>query len=265
MNTGSATLVHQPPENDPGPPPRSPRDVVRTVASGLGQLLVTAGVVGALFLVHQTWGSDRANMATQAQLTDQLQRTWAVQAGTVPQQVVAPPVGEPFAFLRIPRLGADYSRAVVEGTEQPQLAQGPGHYVGTAMPGQLGNFAVAGHRVGQGSPFLDLDTLRPGDPIVVETADARYTYRVIGDPVSGQFTPDANGVPGLQIVDPAATSVISPTPGGPLEAAPTGAYLTLTTCHPKYSDRLRLIIHAALDGAPLPAAAPSGGASPTST
>lgn len=248
----SATLLHQPPDIHPG---RGRGDVVRTLASGLGQLLVTVGVVCALFLVYQTWGSNWANAATQTDLTDRLHQQWTVPAEPDPQPPAAPPVGEAFAFLHIPRLGADYSRAVVEGTEQPQLAQGPGHYVGTAMPGERGNFAVAGHRVGQGSPFLELDTLRPGDPIVVETATDWYTYRVIGDPVSGQFTPDANGVPGRQIVDPAATSVISPTPGGPVGATPDQPYLTLTTCHPKYSARQRLIIHAVLDGAPQPKAA----------
>lgn len=248
----NATLAHQPPDAHPG---RDGGDVARTLVSGLGQLLVTVGVVCALFLVYQAWGSNWANAAAQTELTDQLHQRWAVPPEPDSQPLAAPSVGEAFAFLNIPRLGADYSRAVVEGTDQSQLAQGPGHYVGTAMPGEQGNFAVAGHRVGRGSPFLELDELRPGDPIVVETATDRYTYRVIGDPVSGQFTPDANGVPGRQIVDPAATSVISPTPGGPADATPKQAYLTLTTCHPKYSDRQRLIIHAVLDGAPQPKAA----------
>ncbi len=122
------------------------------------------------------------------------------------------------------------------------------------MPGALGNFAVAGHRVGQGSPFLDLDLLRPGDPIVVETEQGWYVYRVIGDPVTGRFTPDSNGVPGQQIVPPTATGAIAAVPYSSTEAIPTDAYLTLTTCHPKYSAKSRLIIHATLDGAPLPKA-----------
>src|SRR5206468_6770200 len=98
---------------------------------------------------------------------------------------VEPAVGAPVAVVHIPRLGSDYQRVIVEGTEQTQLAQGPGHYVGAAMPGQQGNFALAGHRVGKGSPFLDLDTMRPGDPIVVETATQWYVYRVLGGAGSG--------------------------------------------------------------------------------
>jgi sortase A len=157
-------------------------------------------------------------------------------------------VGDPFAVLHIPRLGADYSRVVVEGAAQTQLAQGPGHYIGTAMPGEQGNLAIAGHRVGRGSPFLDLDQMRPGDPIVVETADAWFVYRVLGDPATGDLAADPTGIPGQEIVSPSQVSVIAPTPGGQ-EAS--GAYLTLTTCHPKFSARQRLIIHARLDGAPI--------------
>jgi sortase A len=70
------------------------------------------------------------------------------------------------------------------------------------MTGEAGNVAVAGHRVGKGSPFLDLDRLRPGDPIVVETADAWYEYRVLGDPQTGDLSVAVDGVPGRQIVDP---------------------------------------------------------------
>jgi sortase A len=119
------------------------------------------------------------------------------------------------------------------------------------MPGQQGNFAVAGHRVGRGSPFLEIDELRAGDPIVVETADSWYVYRVLG--------PAQGGVPGQQVVSPSDVSVIAPTPNGPPEGSPTGAYLTLTTCHPEYSARQRLIVHAVLEGGPVTrAGAPDG-------
>ncbi|WP_104526492.1 class E sortase [Blastococcus atacamensis] len=157
-------------------------------------------------------------------------------------------VGEPIAVLHIPRLGTSYARVVVEGTSQAELAQGPGHYLGTAMPGEQGNLALAGHRVGRGSPFLDLDRLRPGDPLVVETAGEWFVYRVLATPADGSFTGDPSGIPGRRIVRPDDVSVISPTPGAPAGAPASGAYLTLTTCHPKYSAQQRLVIHARLDG-----------------
>ena len=113
-----------------------------------------------------------------------------------------------------PLAGGDgYSRVVVEGTSQVELAQGPGHYSGTAMPGERGNAAFAGHRVGRGSPFLDLDRLRPGDPVVVETGNAWSVHRVLGDPATGDLGTDPSGIPGQEIVAPTDVAVISPTPG----------------------------------------------------
>jgi len=79
---------------------------------------------------------------------------------------------------------------------------------------------------------------------------------VLGDPATGDFSADPTGIPGQEIVSPYQVSVIAPTPGGQ-EAS--GAYLTLTTCHPKYSAAQRLVIHARLDGAPVSkASAPDG-------
>jgi sortase A len=119
------------------------------------------------------------------------------------------------------------------------------------MPGQQGNFALAGHRVGKGSPFLDLDTLRPGDPIVVETASRWYVYRVLGDARTGSVTSDPSGIPGSEVVPPTAIDVISPTPDGAAGSPASGAYLTITTCNPKYSAATRLVVHARLDGDPV--------------
>ena len=253
---------------------RPQRDIGRTVIRGLGQTLITFGLVCLLFVVYELWVTDLFAAREQSHLSQEIHQEWADSptvepAPADPSQPAAPftpaaiqvSVGQPFAVLHIPRLagGDGFSRVVVEGVAQTQLAQGPGHYIGTAMPGEPGNASFAGHRVGRGSPFLDLDELRPGDPIVVETADAWFTYRVLGDTATGSFTGDPSGIPGQEIVLPTQLSVISPTPGGPVAGPATGAYLTLTTCHPKFSARQRLIIHARLDGAPLSkAAAPDG-------
>jgi sortase (surface protein transpeptidase) len=215
----------------------------RVLVRGVGELLVTAGLIVLLFVVYEVYVTDLLNDRTQDQLTQQIHDQWD-DAAAVP---VAPEVGQPLAVLHIPRLGTDYARVVLEGTAEDQLSRGPGHYVGTALPGQPGNLALAGHRVGKGSPFLDADQLRPGDPIVVETADSWFVYRVLGDPDTGDYTTDPSGIPGQQIVRPTDVAVIAPTPGA-VGVAPSAAYLTLTTCHPKYSARQRLIVHAVLDG-----------------
>jgi sortase A len=232
---------------------------VRTLVRGFGQTMVTAGLVVLLFVVYQLWVTDLLTGLRQGELSDELQAQWddpTVGGPFTPGSIDAA-VGEPFAVVHVPRLGEDYARVVLEGTGTDELAEGPGHYVDTAMPGEQGNFAVAGHRVGRGSPFLDLDQMRPGDPIVVETADGWFTYRVLGDPATGDFA-DPSGIPGQHIVSPEQVEVIAPTPGA-ADAPPSGAYLTLTTCHPKYSARQRLIVHAELDGAPVSKAeAPDG-------
>jgi sortase (surface protein transpeptidase) len=222
----------------------------RSVARAAGELLLTGGLVVLLFIVYQVWVTDLLNRGEQQQLSRQLHERWSASAATPVAHPPAFPAGDAFAVLSIPRLGADNHRVVLQGTAERELSQGPGHYLGTALPGEQGNLAIAGHRVGKGSPFLDLDRLRPGDPIVVETEDDWYVYRVLGDRATGAFSGDPSGIPGQEIVAPSRLDVISPTPDAAPSAPPSGAYLTLTTCHPKFSARERLIIHARLDGLP---------------
>jgi len=102
------------------------------------------------------------------------------------------------------------------------------HYKGTALPGQVGNFAVAGHRATHGQPFANLDQLRIGDLIIVETQDAVYTYVVDYDP-------------NRTIVLPTAVWVLEPVPGHPT-VTPTRALITLTTCNPRWNSSHRMIV-----------------------
>ena len=223
----------------------------RTAALGVGELLVTAGVVLLLFVVYEVYVTDLLTAQRQDQLSEDLREEWEAAPAPDRGSITRVDLGDAFAVLRIPRLGEDWTRVVLEGTEEEQLSQGPGHYLDSAMPGEEGNLALAGHRVGKGSPFLELDAMRPGDPIVVETADSWFVYRVLGDPASGDVDTDPSGIPGMHIVSPSAVEVVSPTPNAAASAAPSGAYLTLTTCHPRYSARQRLIVHARLDGGAL--------------
>ena len=209
------------------------RRLVRTISA----LAVVAGAVVLMVVAHQVWGTGVDGDRAQDRVADELREDWAVPGGPVP-----PAPGAAFAFLHVPRLGEDWTRAVVEGVEPEQLEAGPGHYPGTAQPGEVGNFAVAGHRVGQGSPFLDLDSLQRGDAVVVETAGTWHVYRVTT----------------TTVVAPTETWVVAPTPGGPPGGPATGAFLTLTTCHPEFSDRERLVVHAELEGSVARADAPDG-------
>jgi sortase (surface protein transpeptidase) len=165
--------------------------------------------------------------------------------------------------MYIPSFGSDFVFTVLEGTQQDTLAVGPGHYQGTALPGEPGNFAVAGHRVGKGSPFNSLDLLSSCDAIVVETVDRWFVYRVL--PLRGESAgwaskaaqPQCRGVEpltgsyadvvGKAIVLPSQEEVIAPVPGQPdLPPKQDIELITLTTCHPQFSNRQRLIVHGIL-------------------
>ncbi|MBJ7451709.1 MAG: class E sortase [Blastococcus sp.] len=203
----------------------------RLVTAGL-ELVLTAGALVLLFVVYQAYVTDWFADQRQDQVAEDLRDEW--QDGPPAE----PALGEAFLFLHIPRFGDDWNRAVLEGVDPDELSTGPGHYPDSALPGEIGNFALAGHRVGLGSPFLDNDKLGPGDPVVVETADTWFVYRVTGS----------------EIVDPTDTSVVD----YPLAGEREGAWLTMTTCHPKFSNRERLVTHALLDSAVAKADEPQG-------
>jgi sortase A len=208
----------------------------RTAVRSLGELLLTAGLVVLLFVAYQLyWTNVQADRA-QAQVTDGLEHSWT-RTGSAPTPssspsrgsvtpVAAPSDGTGFALMRIPRLGSTWVKPVVEGVTLPDLHKGLGHYPGTAMPGQVGNFAVAGHRATNGEPFRALDLVRVGDSIVVETKSSWLVYVV-----DKTFK-----------VLPTGVWVIDPVPGRPVSTTPTQKLITLTTCDPRWGHTRRLII-----------------------
>ncbi|HEY6422830.1 MAG TPA: class E sortase [Pseudonocardiaceae bacterium] len=245
----------------PAPHGRRPA-AARTVIRGVGELLLTLGLVALLFVFYEVYITDLTSAQKQREATAQLDDTWLN-----PRSLVGRPIeGAGIAKMYIPSFGPDFAYTVLEGTSQDVLAVGPGHYQGTALPGQLGNFAVAGHRVGRGSPFNSLDQLSSCDAIVVETADRWFVYRVL--PLQGEAAgweagrakePQCRGVGPLRdryanvmgktIVLPSQTEVIAPVPGQPglvLPAKRELGLITLTTCHPQFSARQRLIVHGVL-------------------
>lgn len=131
--------------------------------------------------------------------------------------------GEPVAFMRIPKLDVD--EVVFSGDERSVLSKGPGHMVRTPLPGQPGNAVVSGHRTTYGRPFHDLDLLEPGDVIEVESRAGIHRYEVRE----------------TLIVRPTDIWVTDERPGG---------WLTLITCHPRFSARQRLIVFAEMVSGP---------------
>ncbi|WP_052433013.1 class E sortase [Streptacidiphilus carbonis] len=138
----------------------------------------------------------------------------------------------PFAVLRIPALGIVFP--VAEGIDKYAVLNHGyiGHYPGTAMPGQPGNFAVAGHRNTHGEPFRHLERLNVGDVVIVETAGWTYYYRIDSIlPETSQSDVDT--------VAPVPHSSLHPGSGYGYTAP--GRYLTLTTCTPAFTSLYRMI------------------------
>lgn len=198
---------------------------MRRSARWLGLLLVVTGVAGLAFVGYELWGSGLYASQAQNSLRHALQRQWNPGPAVRPLETAPVRLGDGVAVLRVPRFGRGYAQVIVEGVARGDLRRGPGHYPGSAMPGQVGNFAVAGHRTTYGAPFGRLDELRPGDAIVLETRASWLTYRVTG----------------TRVVAPNEVAVTAPVPDAP-GRQPTQALLTLTTCNPRYSARQRLVV-----------------------
>ena len=209
-------------------------DRFRWFLRGLGQLLITAGVVVLLFCVYELKVTNLYTEQQQKTLDRTLTQEWdapkvAPAKGTV---LAAYDEGKGIARIYLPTLGKREVHVVVEGVSHEDLKKGPGHYPGTALPGALGNAVISGHRTTYGAPFNRLDELKPGDPVVLETQGSFFTYRVLN----------------TTIVSPNAIGETDPVPNSP-GTKPTQRLLTLTTCNPKYSARQRLVVRAVLESA----------------
>ncbi|GHJ10939.1 hypothetical protein TPA0907_53060 [Micromonospora humidisoli] len=204
---------------------------LRTGVRVSGELLITFGLVVLLFAGYEIWGKSALVDAHQSKLNKQLAQAWGptgdpTVSPTGPAKAVAPAEGQPIAGLYIPSL--DKNWVVVEGVTQEDIRYAPGHYPKSALPGEVGNFSVAGHR--NRATFWRLDELKTGDAILLEGKQDWYVYKVYQS----------------QIVRPDQVEVVAPVPGKP-NVKPTRKLLTLTTCNPKFDNYQRLIVHAELD------------------
>ncbi len=266
---------------------------IRTLVRGIGQTLITLGLVLLLFVVYEVYITDLFGAQQQSAAKESMEQRW--ESAGVASGAVAPPVaassdtvvptvevkatdpaqrvrnynteiGQGFANIYIPAFGPDYNYTIVEGTTTDDLYGSPGHYDDTQYPGELGNFAVAGHRVSKGSPFNALGVLSSCDAMIIETRDDWFVYRVL--PMADQaadWNPgsraecadvsplggDYQGVFGREITLPSDYPQVLPVPhrdvsGAAGLAAATQRLITLTTCHPQFSDRERMIVHGVL-------------------
>jgi sortase A len=232
--------------------------------AGTGRALVTLGILILLFVGYQLWGTGIYTARAQNKLENEFEETLRRAGSGAPRippvssttpgpgattpttspgettatvAVPAPPSvseGDGLARIVIPKIDVDW--VVVEGVDEADLRDGPGHYPLTPLPGQKGNSAIAGHRTTYGAPFGPLQDLETGDMIRLTTVQGTFHYRVYD---AFAVAPDAFEV---LLPDPARQGI-----------------LTLTTCHPKYSASQRWIVKAELQLAagsePLPSSA----------
>jgi sortase A len=218
---------------------------VRRAIAGIGRGLVILGILMLLFVVYQLWGTGiwtaRAQEHLKSDFRRQLQqeendtarraanttrRVGGTTTTTIPftrrlAPLSTPSDGDIEGAIRIPAIGITFY--YVEGTTRDDLKKGPGHYPGTPLPGTRGNAGIAGHRTTYLHPFGDLDKLKPGDDIIIQTlAGTIFDYKVILSPFS---------------VYPNEVWVVANTPD---------AELTLTACTPKGSAAQRIVVKAKL-------------------
>ena len=210
-----------------------------SIVGVIGELLVTGGILVLLFLVWQLWLNDAVLRAAQDSEADALSRSWATSVpvpaasetplGTAdPVVLPEPDDAEVFGILRVPRFGPDYAAKMAGGVSTARTLNplGIGHYPDTQMPGEPGNFAVAGHRNTHGKPLNLVGTLQVGDAIVVEVPEGWYTYRFRT----------------LEYVKPSGVGVLNPVPQSD-EVAATDSLITLTSCNPAFSTAERIIAY----------------------
>ena len=223
----------------------------KRVVAFVGELLLTVGILILLYLAYSLWftnvaaqqatvvSADRFLEQVQAQIDQAIEPSpehvtssepavtspHAGEAST-PTEPPAPfvPV-EPFALLYIPRLQSDvWAEPLVEGIYYRALASGVGHYPTTEMPGEVGNFAIAGHRATNGEPFARFERLEAGDKVYVQSLDGWFEYELVKD----------------KIVQEDEVWVLADSPQGQ-GFAPGSKLITLTTCDPRWNSYQRWV------------------------
>lgn len=205
-----------------------------------GELLITLGIVLMLYVVWELWWTNIDSAQAQKQVTaDLVQELGDVSVPEDsdddkdygPAPVANVPSGQTFGIMYFPSFEKNGSHhPVTYGVGDDVINNlGIGYYPTTQKPGELGNFAVAAHRQTHGQVFWDIDKLKAGDKIYLQTAEGYYTYTWYD----------------TEIVAPSNGDVLLPTPHQ-WGVEPTRSILTMTTCHPKYTTQQRMIAYSEL-------------------
>ena len=220
---------------------RSKPSLLSRIIGVIGEILITLGIIIALFIVWQLWWTTVIANCNQNSEISQIQSKW----GNPNSQKVGKPryddppaarhtktVGDLEGIIYIPLFGNNWRYTIKYGVElEAVLDTGSfGHNNDTAFVGEIGNFAIAGHRLTYGNSMKDAPDIKDGDSIIIQTENAYYVYKQIKQ----------------EIVKPTEVRVISPNPFNP-DYEPTERLLSITTCDPPLVSNNRLIVFAKYD------------------
>ncbi|WP_332642266.1 class E sortase [Aeromicrobium sp.] len=205
----TTTLARQAPE----------RSIGRKIARALGVLLILAGLSMLAYIAWQYYGTNIVSKQKQNEVKEQIAKDWGkgIDSGAI-------------GLLRVPRFGDTYEKPIVKGFDDGALARGVGWDPKSATPGQIGNFAIAGHRVTHGEVFSKFPKLKKGDLVYVETRTDVFTYKLrnSGTSITVDFTV---GWPLQRVPAPNAAG-----------QRPTKAVITLLTCSELFHTRNRNVV-----------------------
>ncbi|WP_308291423.1 class E sortase [Mumia sp. zg.B21] len=206
-------------------PPRRPsrrRTPLGRALTALGVVLVLVGVGMLGYVGWQYFGTNIVSKQQQAEIRDDLVKSWAS-----PDAEEADIPGRAIGLLRVPRFGDD-EVPIVRGVDDRSLARGVGWFPDSARPGEIGNVAIAGHRVTHGEPFRDFLELRKGDKVEIETRTHIFTYRLRDDGTDREL-------------DFSESWVLDPVPERP-GSKPTERLLTMVTCSELFHTDKRSVV-----------------------
>jgi hypothetical protein len=114
--------------------------VVRQAIRAAGEVLLTVGLVGLLFIGYLVWGTELRAASAQRALSSELNQQWQRPGGRgdafgarAEQFDVA--TGQPFAFIKIPAFGQQWRFTLIQGTALAQLNVSPGTCQAPSGPG----------------------------------------------------------------------------------------------------------------------------------
>lgn len=235
------------------PPPRASAVRAPEKHSWLGiagEVSLTLGATGLLFFAWYLGVNDLVQGSHQARSASEVSAEWehgsdstfgkdrgesdGTATASDPPVVADVAEGDAFAVLYVPRFGHDYARTIAEGVDLATVLNsrelGVGRYPQTAQFGELGNVGIAGHRTTYGASFSEIGELRVGDRLYVEVEHGWFSY---------QFR-------NLEYVWPTQVEVLAAVPHQP-DAKATERLLTLTSCHPRFSEAERIIAYAVFE------------------